>query len=191
LTLLLPIIVIVIIEISQLISFRKNGIAAMPSDDGIDVEIYSRYLPAIVMLLVATLYNSLDFTVSLFAPFHTLKLGSASASRGIRSSLLGKTPPIALLATLRGRHWDAFFSTTAALLGSVLTILSSGLYTVEGVPAAKAVRLQRMDNFNTTWSNSAFNDNYAAVLASLTESVNLTNPPFTSEEMAFPPIQGL
>jgi Protein of unknown function (DUF3433) len=191
LTLLLPIIVIVIIEILQRISFRNDGIAPVPSDGGIDVQIYSRYLPAVIMLLIATLYNSLDFTVSLFAPFHALGLGSASASKSIKSSLLGKTPPIALLTALRDSHWGAFFSTTAALLGSILTILSSGLYTVEAVPAAKIIQLQRTDNFNTTWSNSAFNDSHAAILTSLTESFNLTNPPFTSEEMAFPAIQGL
>jgi hypothetical protein len=191
LTLLLPIAVIVIIEILQRISFRDDGIAPVPSNNGIDVQIYSRYLPAVVMLLIATLYSSLDFTVSLFAPFHALGLGSASASKSIKSSLLGKTPPIALLTALRDSHWGAFFSTTAALLGSVLTILSSGLYTVEGVPAAKTIQLQRTDNFNTTWSNSAFNDSHAAILTSLTESSNLTNPPFTSEEMAFPAIQGL
>jgi hypothetical protein len=191
LTLLLPIMVIVIIEILQRVSFRNDGIAPMPNDSGIDVQFYSRYLPAVVMLLIATLYNSLDFTVSLFAPFHALRLGSASASKSIRSSLLEKTPPIALFAALRDSHWSAFFSTTAALLGSVLTILSSGLYTVEGVPAAKTIQLQRTDSFNTTWSNSAFNDSHAAILTSLTESSNLTNPPFTSEEMAFPAIQGL
>jgi hypothetical protein len=191
LTLLSPILVIVIIEILQRISFRHDGIAPVPSDNGIDVQIYSRYLPAVVMLLIATLYNSLDFTVSLFAPFHALGLGSAPASKSIMSSLLGKTPPIALLTALRDSHWGAFFSTTAALLGSVLTILSSGLYTVEGVPAAKTIQLQRTDNFNTTWSNSAFNDSHAAILTSLTESFILTNPPFTSEEMAFPAIQGL
>jgi hypothetical protein len=191
LTLLLPIMVIVIIEILQRISFRNDGIASVPSDSGIDVQIYSRYLPAVVMLLIATLYNSLDFTVSLFAPFHALGLGCASASKSVKSSLLGKTPPIALLTALRDRHWGALFATTAALLGSVLTILSSGLYTVEGVPAVKTMQLQRTDNFNTTWSNSAFNDSHAAILTSLTESFNLTNPPFTSEEMAFPAIQGL
>jgi hypothetical protein len=45
--LLLPIMAIVIIEFSQRLSFCNNGIAPVPSDSGIDVQIYSRYLPAV------------------------------------------------------------------------------------------------------------------------------------------------
>ena len=50
LMLLLPIMVIVIIEFLQRVSFRNNGIA-VPSDSDIDIQIYSRYLPAVALRL--------------------------------------------------------------------------------------------------------------------------------------------
>jgi hypothetical protein len=89
----LPIAMIAALEILQRKSDRPEGISNMTNDSSLLNGFYNRYLPALFMLGLATLYNSLNFTVSSFAPYRALKAGNAPASRSLMSSLLGKMPP--------------------------------------------------------------------------------------------------
>ena len=74
----------------------------------------------------------------------------------------------------------------AAFVGSVLTIIVSGILTLEIVPDDLAVTLNQLDTWNTTWAGSFFNDHGAAVLLSLTESANLSYLASTYNELTFP-----
>ena len=160
----------------------------MTNDSSLLNGFYTRYLPALAMLGLATLYNSLDFTVSSFAPYQALKAGNVPASKSLMSSLLGKMPPHALWSSFRNRHWGALASAIPAFVGSFLTIIVSGLFTIQDVPIARNATIQRLDQFHTVWNNSVGNDNSAAALTTLTESLNLTYPQFTYGELAMPSI---
>jgi hypothetical protein len=187
-TMCLPLAMTAALEILQHKSNRPEGISNMTNNSSLLNGFYTRYLPALVMLGLATLYNSLDFTVSSFAPYQALKVGNVPASKSLMSSLLGKMPPHALWSSFRNRHWGALASAIPAFVGSFLTIIVSGLFTIQDISIARNVTVQRLDQFHTVWKNSVGNDNSAAALTTLTESLNLTYPKFTYEELAFPTI---
>jgi hypothetical protein len=186
--LFLPLLVIALLEVLQRLSDRNQGFVSLPRDNGYAADVYARYLPALIMLLVATLYNTFDFTVTTLAPFSALKGRSIPANRGVLSFLAGKLPFHAAYAAVKAHHWSAAFSMSGALLASILTILVSGLYSTEYVTSAETSELRRLDIFNTSWQNSVNNDNSAAVLTSIIESTNTTAPRFTYGELAFPAI---
>jgi Protein of unknown function (DUF3433) len=187
-TMCLPPVMIAALEILQHKSDRPEGISNMTNDSSLLNGFYTRYLPALVMLGLATLYNSLDFAVSSFAPYQALKLGNVPASKSLMSSLLGKMPPHALWSSFRNRHWGALASAIPAFVGSFLTIIVSGLFTIQDISIARNATIQRLDQFHTVWNNSVGNDNSAAALTTLTESLNFTYPKFTYGELAFPTI---
>jgi hypothetical protein len=183
-TVALPICAMIGLAVLQKVSNNKDGICDVRDDRA--NEAYTHYIPALIMLLIATLFSSLDFNVSLFSPFAALLKGNSLARRSILSHLLGKLPPIVFVESVANHHWGAFFSSTAALIGSVLTIVVSGLYIIEDTNVAGSLHLRRLDDFNLTWSNSALNDSGAAVTSILIEHMNLTYPEGTYGEFALP-----
>lgn len=182
---ILPIGAVVTLELLQRASDRDSGLLTLPGDRF--SEAYIHYIPALVMLLIAALFSALDFNVAVFAPFSALQSQNAASQRTITSHLLGKTPPFAIYEALRSWQLGALLSLSAALVGSVLTIIVSGLYSVKLLSSSGPTRtLNRIDVFNVTWSNSYANDNGAAATLSLIEHQNQSYPDFTYGELAFP-----
>ncbi|OCT46426.1 hypothetical protein CLCR_01041 [Cladophialophora carrionii] len=188
-TLGMPLVIVTALEILQHKSDSDSGIGAVSDVESLSSKILTRYLPALVMLLVASLFDSLDFTIAVLAPYVAMKIKTRSSKFPRLASVLGLMPFHALWTAFHHRYWGAFFAGSAALLGSVLTIVSSGLYTIDPVPSSSATQLMRTDSFTTAWGNSVLNDSGAAVLLSLSESLNLTYPRFTYEELALPRLQ--
>ncbi|KAK4946582.1 hypothetical protein LTR10_014434 [Elasticomyces elasticus] len=188
-TLLLPPTIIAMLEVLQRISDNESGITTVSAESSLSSKALTRYLPALVMLLSATLFNSVDFTIAVLAPYNALKSGARSAESTIMCTIVGLMPPAALWVSIRHHYWGATFSSIAALLGSVLTIVSSGLYTIDFVPVVSSMSIQRTDVFTPTWTNSVLHDSGAAVLTSLSEGSNLTYPQFTFDGLALPGLQ--
>jgi hypothetical protein len=131
--LLFPILLISILESIQRISDRENGFVDIPAGF-FATTAYASYLPAFVVVLVATLFSTLDFNVLMFSPFSALRAENSPARKGIQSHLLGSNPLVTLFQAARANRWGAVLSTSAALAGSVLTIIVSGLYVVDNIP---------------------------------------------------------
>ena len=128
-TLLVPLVAIVGIEVADRVSKDNGGfLIQVGSEDR--VTFLSRYLSALVVLLIATCYNSLDFTVASFAPYSSLRSGPVPASRSLDLRILGSTPPVALSRSVSGGHVGPSLSNIAGMIGSVLTIVASGLWVV-------------------------------------------------------------
>ncbi|OAG44732.1 hypothetical protein AYO21_01222 [Fonsecaea monophora] len=189
-SLVLPLIALGALEVIQQISDKHHGFVAVQGSSSMSITIYTRFLPALLMFLVATMVNALDFNITVLAPYNALhsKVG-ASASRSIATSNLGCLPPLAIWNSLRHRQWGTGLSVLASLIASVLTIVVSGLYTVDNLPLTRTVSLNRSDTFDTKWVNSVKNDGSAAVVASLTESLGLDYPQFTYGELALPSLK--
>ena len=180
-----PVGVVVGLEVLQRISDSNNGIMTLPPNHL--SEAYTHYIPALVMLLVATLFTTLDFMVAVFSPFSALRSGRAASPRAMLSRLQGRTAPFALAEAVRCRQPAALVSIVAASVASVLTIVVSGLYSVEMLSMSGPARtLSRLDVFNVTWENSYAKDNGAAATLSLIEHQNTSYPDFTFEGLAFP-----
>lgn len=183
--LMLPLVIIAVLEVVQRSSDKHDGLYTLGDDKW--TEVYSHYVPAIIMLIIAALVNLLDFNVALFAPWTNLSKGDAVSRKSVLYHLLGMSPPLAFLRALRTRYFGALFSITAAALASILTIIVSGLYTVEHFSSnGPSVSLQQLDSFNLEWPNSFTTDSGAAAMTDLIMHQNFSYPQFTYKGLVFP-----
>jgi hypothetical protein len=190
LSLALPLLAICLLEVLQQLSDRRQGFVSIASLSSLGTTIYTRFIPALGMLFMATLVNALDFNIAVLSPFNALKAGKSRASHSINeNSLLGCPAPIAIWQSFRNRQWDVCLIRTNALIASVLTIIVSGLYTVDGVQTSSAAILRKVDAFTNTSGITVKFDNSAAIVSSLIESIGLDYPRYTYEELAFPTLQ--
>ncbi|KIX08282.1 uncharacterized protein Z518_02938 [Rhinocladiella mackenziei CBS 650.93] len=185
LTLILPLAIIVVLEIVQRSSDDSNGFYTVADDKW--TEVYSHYIPGIVMLILATLVNMLDFNVALFGPWINLANGNAISKKSLLNHILGRSPPFAFLQALRTRYVGGILSILAATLASILTVIASGLYTVEHFTVeGPDVSLKQLDSFTLSWPNSFTTDNGAAAMTDLIMHQNFNYPQFTYEGLVFP-----
>ncbi len=189
LSIALPMAAIAALEALQQASDKGHGFVTVARPNKQIISLLPNTLSAAAMLGIATMFNTIEFNISMLAPLRYLQ-GKVRDPRGdLLTSYLGSTPPKVLFVAFLRQHWSVMLSTSAALIGSVLTIVVSGLYTFETQSSRVPVSLNRLDTFDITWPGSAFNDSTAAVVSSLTESTGLADPAFTYQELAFPRVQ--
>lgn len=198
LSVVLPIGGIIALEFLQQQSNRHDGILSLAdSDSSVG---YTHFLPAFIVLLCVSIYNILEFNISLFSAYTPLKSGYASARRTLNLGLLGKLPPFALFTSITTRHLTAVLAILAAMLASVLTILVSGLYSILTADQTSSTsvtplrvtsnQITYLDTFNPHWPNSVSDDSGAAALLSLLEhNRSQLYPNFVYDQFAFQSIQ--
>ncbi|ETN39166.1 uncharacterized protein HMPREF1541_05389 [Cyphellophora europaea CBS 101466] len=188
LTLVLPVLTIATLEgVHQASLKRPQGtIVLIDEDDASSALVWLRTVPALTMLLIATLFNSIDFNIALLGPLSALKMRSMSVPRFPDRSFVGDLPPVTLWRAARLHLWPVAASTTAALVGSVLTIVISGLFTFDPASEARIVDLPKIEGFDTTTKSALIDPADAAALCSLLESSNLSYPINTYAEFVFP-----
>lgn len=190
LTLLLTMSAIAILEVLQRISDANTGFLSA-GENGSEMETaLLRFVPAVFVLILASLFNCLDFNTLLLSPFYSMK-GGSPASTLSDSSLLSSFPLLTLWAGFNGRYWAVIASSSAALVGSLMAIVVSGLYSVETVPEARSVIVRPGDDLSPTWSNSALNDSGAALISSLLENTNFQDLTGTYGEITIPKLDAL
>lgn len=187
-TLALSIVSVGILEIIQQYSNKHNGFVNTPHALA-SADALADYLPAAFMMMVSIMFNSFDFTVMIYAPYSALAKGNSPARRSITNNSLGKLPVLGLLQAIIVRHWAVCFSTIAAIGGSLLTIVVSGLYILSAAPGSSGISIQQVDQFNLNWTNSVNNDSNAGTMFVLVEEFNLSYPKFTYDELALPTVQ--
>ena len=159
-----PLIVIAGLEVLQLISNAKNGVIGLINDNSDFIYYAIRYSSTLVIFLVATLFNNLDFTITTYTPFSALRSATTSSKRSILVNLIGKTPPVALYQCFQYQYFGTTLSMIAALLSSVLTIIVSGLWEIDNNVMMSTHIIAQTDSWNLTWLNNSENDNGAARL---------------------------
>ncbi len=185
LTLVLPLGIIVALELIQRRSDDHSGFYTVADDKW--TEVYSHYIPACIMLILAALVNMLDFNVALFTPWNNLSRGDAVHRKSILNNILGKLPPFAFLQALRTGSLGAVLSILAATVASVLTVIASGLYYVQHYSFQGAsISLTQTDSFNLKWADSFSNDNGAGAMMNLIMHQNFSYPQSTYEGLVFP-----
>lgn len=184
-TITIPLVLIAVLEVLQRSSEKNDGLFTVADDKW--TEIYSHYIPGVVMLIVAALINMLDFNIALFAPWVNLAKGNAVSRRSVLNHLLGRTPPLAFMQALKTRNLSAILSILAATAAAILTVVASGLYTVEHFTVdGPDITLRTTDSFALTWSDSFTSDNGAAAMMDLILHQNQKYPQFTYKDLAFP-----
>ncbi|KEF55353.1 uncharacterized protein A1O9_08103 [Exophiala aquamarina CBS 119918] len=184
-TVLIPLVLIAVLEVLQRSSDKNDGLFTVADDKW--TEIYSHYIPGVVMLIVAALINMLDFNIALFAPWVNLAKGNAVSRRSVLNHLLGRSPPLAFMQALKTRNLSAILSILAATMAAILTVVASGLYTVEYFTLdGPEITLRTVDSFSLKWTDSFASDKGAAAMLDLVLHNNGKYPQFTYEGLAFP-----
>jgi Protein of unknown function (DUF3433) len=184
-TMCLPLAAIALLEILQHISDTSNGFASLQEATPFAVSTYTKFLPALVMLIIATGFNCFNFNTLLLDPFCVLRKITGS-SRLLTRPPLSQLPPMALLNAVKLGRWTAFLTSVAAFIGSVLTIVVSGLYSVPNIPLKRTVSFQTEDVWNLNYATDREGGSPSSLVASLLETLNISYPDFTYNELAFP-----
>lgn len=180
---MLPLTTIILLEVLQHESDKHNGLANVPASSTV-----ARSLPSILasalMISIAMLYDASHFAAATLAPFQLLARRSAAAKGTILSASFGHLSIWTTINALRERHAVAAMASVAALIGSLLTIISSGLYTLETVPYAPNVSVTSSDKFVPTFQIST--DGSAGYSLQFIEQDNGSYPALTYDGLAFP-----
>lgn len=185
LTVSIPIFGMLVLEMLQRLSDQKNGFVNIAHEHG-DTPVLITYIPAIVMLLIATIYTALDSTVATYSPYNALWHGDSPARRSIMVNVQGRMPPHALFLSIRSRYSAVCFTVLATLIASFLSVIVSGLYTIVNVPSIQTLAIQRLDTFDFNQGSLSVDDNLAGTITSLIVHQNLSYPPWTHENLVFP-----
>lgn len=176
--------------IQQVSDKDTDGMPLWDNPRDLELTALTRYLPALVMLLVATLYEKLEFNTAVLAPYSKMFAGEVSETH-MKLPLLACLPPVALYRALRAGYWGYALTGSAAMVGSLLTIVVSGLYIIEHPPELQSARLAVLETWNTSFHEGLSGDGGAAVAVSLGESINMSYPLFTYDQLALPRISPL
>ena len=185
-----PIILIIILEVLQRLSDKHDGFITCGPDtaSGFSTDVWTHYLPTLVLVLVATCYDALENCVLTLSPLIRLRAGSVLGLVKADTKLYAALPPIALWTSVRRRYLGAALIIVATLTGSWLSVVSAGLYAAHPVSASRAAMSFAMDRIDVAW-NATNGDNGAATTTSLIAQLNLTYPQWTYGELAFPTIK--
>ncbi|OAG35913.1 hypothetical protein AYO21_09915 [Fonsecaea monophora] len=181
----LPLTVIAVLEVLQRESDAHNGLVTI-SSSGIYRSLPT-ILTSVVLICIAIMYDAIDFAAATLAPYQALTRGSAPAKQTLLRTSSGELPIWSTLKAVRERHMEAAVASMAALIGSLLTIIASGLYTIEAVPVVLGVSVTASDKFVPSFGTTS--DGSAGAIFTLIEQNNASYPAFTYDGLAFPKIE--
>ncbi|KAL7919614.1 hypothetical protein ACQKWADRAFT_300949 [Trichoderma austrokoningii] len=178
----LPLAVIAALEIVQHFSDINDGFISINRSSALA---FATYIPSAVALAVAGLYSAMQMMTAIFAPFAPLKKEKANAKRTVELSLIAQLPPHSLFLSLRTKNFAVAIALLGSFIGSFLTIIVSGLYSVIEVPIVQTVALQQGDVFNFTNVDLSLTDNEATAIDNLVEYLGLNSTQWTHKNLAF------
>jgi hypothetical protein len=157
----IPILAIGALELLQQLSSQRQGLFDMNKIDSTAISII-RMATTAIFFLISTMVNSLDFIIATFAPYSVLRSGNAPAETSILFHLLSVSPFLIVFKSLRARQLGPASSNISSLLGSLLTIVSSGLWTLTGPVNVERSTTAMVGNWRTSWSAVSQDDSGAA-----------------------------
>lgn len=184
LAVVIPLLLIAVLEYIQRISDKSSGFVAIPPTT--KAHYWITIVPALAMWAIGALYSSINFNTLFLSPYQAMSEGGAGGRRGILSHNLGRLPLVSLLVSLRDNHTAACFSAMGTILGSFLTIVVAGLYSVANLETKTTMTVQRTDTFGVTWSGPPLDDSGAGQALSLIVWQNLSDPQWTYDDLVFP-----
>lgn len=183
-----PIAVVISLEVTLRLSNANSGLADVNGDSS---KRYAwLYVPTFVLVLLGTLFNVLDFDIEFSEPFHRLSRGYTDAKSSMFQDHLRRIPIGTTFHALRNGRYALLAASISILLAPTLTIISSGLFTVQPVPLVSTLNDVRLtDWFNTTGTTGSTEDTRAGLVASMIVQGNMSFPEWTYDELALPKIE--
>ena len=183
-----PIAVIVALEVTLRLSSANSGLADVNGDS---ITRYAwLYLPTLVLVLLGTLFNVLDFDIEFSEPFHRLSQGYTDAKSSMLQDHLRRIPIATTFHALSHGKYALLAASISIFLAPTLTIISSGLFTVQPVPLISTIDNVRAINwFNTTGALGSTEILSAGLVTSMIAQSNMSYPAWTYDELALPEIE--
>ncbi|KAK5326332.1 hypothetical protein LTR70_002099 [Exophiala xenobiotica] len=187
--LLIPVALIVILEICSRVSKHSDGIVS-PSANTF-VNSLSVYVPALILLGVRTLFESLYFAARIFQPYHNLKKGGMPPSTTVMEDQNRGIVVMALWRALRKRQWAVMSAAVAVSLAPFLPVVVSGLYTVNNTLLSSNVTLTHLNRLNMSdgYFYTKATSSKSAWLGELILEYNSTYTQWTYQELSFPKVE--
>ncbi|KAF2138424.1 uncharacterized protein K452DRAFT_338474 [Aplosporella prunicola CBS 121167] len=183
-TLIVTAAIIIVLEVIQRISNRSHGFTNVASSNLGTAA--STYIPTLVMTGVAAMYSSQNFNVVLLSPYRALRTGGSTANRSILSKDLGRLPLFSIFSSAKKGYFASCATAIAAMIGALLTVAVSGLYTLDRVDSPLPISLKRLDRFGTIWDGDVYADNFAGSTLRSIVWQNISYPKWTYGTLAFP-----
>lgn len=134
------------------------------------------------MFGVNLVYDAVDFNARVFQAYSLLRKQSIAADRGILNCQVGRWSPLNLWDGIRYGLTAVVATTVAVLVGKLLPITVSGLYTAHPGELLSPVSAAKNGSFDFGLTN--FTDQESAAIMVL--YTNTSYPKWTYEEFAFP-----
>ncbi|KAK2124494.1 hypothetical protein NOF04DRAFT_1250079 [Fusarium oxysporum II5] len=166
-TLAFPLLAIGGLELLQQLSNKRQGLVDMHRTDSTSISYTIRIASTATVFAIATLVNSLDFTITAFAPYSSLRGANSPPERSILFHLLSVSPFLVFFKSLRACHFGPAASNISYLLSSFLTIIVSGLWTLTGPVTLEGPFSAMVGNWRSTWPVGAVDDGGAAMILNL------------------------
>lgn len=179
LTILASVAIIIALEVVLSKSQTNNGLGTV--DENTLTRYSWLYVPVLVFLLLATLFNIMDFEVEFTESFHALSKADCDASS---SMLWYPLRHVSLHATYNGLKHSRFAVTAAslsAILAPFLTIIVSGLFTTKATVQGLHVAVNALNWFNTTTAELIDTNVPLLIIEG-----NMSYPQWTYSELAVP-----
>ncbi|KAJ6005632.1 hypothetical protein N7451_003576 [Penicillium sp. IBT 35674x] len=173
---------IVALETLLYVSQSNNGLADVSSSDE-SIHYLWTMIPALVMVIIGLFFGSMDFNTRCLAPYVSLKLKTGASSQFMTVDFLDSLSTTNIFNSIRTSHFAVLAATLATLITSVLTIVTSGLYT-----ALNVTETATMDFTQVTTFYGADYDNSDSSISTAEYILrdNLAYPKWTYKELAFP-----
>ncbi|KAF5584084.1 hypothetical protein FPCIR_8775 [Fusarium pseudocircinatum] len=160
-TIAIPVLAIGALELLHQLSKQRQGLFDMNTTDSSTISI-TRMASTAIFFLISTMVNSLDFIIATFAPYGVLRAGSAPAETSVLFHLLSVSPFLIVFKSLRARQLGPASSNISSLLSSLLTIVSSGLWTLTPPANVDRSTSAMVGNWRTSWPAISDDDSGAA-----------------------------
>ncbi|KAI0550611.1 hypothetical protein F4679DRAFT_199337 [Xylaria curta] len=152
LTMILPIVATVVLEILWHLSENDERFVTISSDSSIDAYAV-RFGSTASMLIISTLFNTLDFAIATISPFSVLAAGYAAPERTLFFSIVGDLPPVALYKAIYHMHLGAALSLVASTIGNLLTVVISGLWFDTAIEISRETAAEVQSGWNIDFLN--------------------------------------
>lgn len=150
-TFVLPIIAIGVLELLQRLSDKGHGLLDMCQGDSTANSYIVRITSTLTVFAIATLFNNLDFTISTFAPYSSLRRGGVNADGSILFHLLSVSPFLVFLKSVRHHHFGAAASNLSSLIAGFLTVIVSGLWALSSPTSVEHSSKALINNWDRSW----------------------------------------
>ncbi|KAK0621680.1 hypothetical protein B0T17DRAFT_608822 [Bombardia bombarda] len=175
------------LDISLQSSTRIGGLG--DAEDDTYLHLLWTVIPTLVVSLATIYFVSADFNIRLLAPYAALRRG-ASLEQSMGLNLVDKLNPVVIYHAIKSRNLAVGAASVAAFLSSMLAIFSASLFAAATVPVTASCQVLARDFFfrssvppNPSVCTTCQN---GTLLSSLILDGNVSFPPFTHEDLAFP-----